>query len=92
MFKYIFDNISYSELSACNGVEGRMIVRFKVDLEGNIKDIELPIGLDELINEKVLSVIRSVPKLTDCEMKQFRVGNQKYYVGTFILPIRFKII
>ena len=86
-FKYIFDNVNYPELSACHGIEGKVIVRFTIDLEGNIKNIKLLVGLDELIDEKVLSVFLSAPKLTNHEIKQLGIYKSTY----FVLPIKFKL-
>jgi hypothetical protein len=42
MFEYIFDNLNYSELSACSGLEDKVIVRLKIDYKGEIYDVELP--------------------------------------------------
>jgi TonB family protein len=90
----MFDNFSYPELSACAGIEGKVIVRFKVDLTGNIADVELIKGLDESIDEEVLSVIRSAPGLTGFEEERLKreAGNLRHYLVTFRLSIKFKIM
>ncbi len=91
IFKYIFDSINYPEVSACNGIEGNVYVRFKIDLDGNLEIIKIIRGFDERINKEIFSAFRSAPKLTDYELKQIKRGNPKYYTGIFLLPIKFRI-
>jgi hypothetical protein len=90
MFKYIFDNLNYSELSACSGVQGKVIVRLKIDWKGEKYDVELLKSLEESIDNEVLSVIRAAPNLTDNERGSLtypRFRTPVYYV----LPIIFRI-
>jgi len=103
-FKYIYDNINYPDLSVRNGVQGRMLVRIITiyDLTGNVythnvnnltdnvKDAEILIGFDELINQEVLSVLQSV-----LQMSQYEINDKpKKRFGTFsfILPIVFRVV
>lgn len=93
MFKYIFDNLNYSKLSACSGVEGRVVVRLKIDCEGEIYDVELLKSLEESIDNDVLSVIRSAPKLTNNEISSCTYGKPRFATPVyFALPIIFRIL
>ena len=94
--KYLCDNINYPESLACNRISSKVIVRFKIDLSGNLEDIEIVKGCDELFDTEILSVFRSAPKLTDEEIKRLAPWRNQlrrvYYIGNFLLPIHFIIM
>jgi TonB family protein len=83
-FKHIYDNINYPDVCARAGIEDRMYVRFKIDLEGNIKDAEIKRSLGTLLDQEVLSAIQSAPQLIN--------NINKDYIRIYILPIKFQII
>jgi TonB family protein len=85
--KYILDNLTYPELSACNGIQGKVVVRFKIDSEGNVGDVKIQKGVDELIDKEVVTIILSSPKLINYERERCKINDHVY----FILPIKFSI-
>jgi TonB family protein len=91
-FRYIFDNVNYPELAIENGISGIVIVDFEIDLDGNVKNVELVRGTDKLLDFEVLSAFRSAPQKTDYPVKEsFYHGLPKYYVKCFRLFIRYRL-
>jgi len=62
----INDNIQYPVRSRDNGIQGRVIVRFAVNEQGGISDIDIIQGINEELNIEAVRVIR--------ELKRFKPG------------------
>ena len=95
-FNYIYENIKYPVIATENGLLGRVLARFTIDWEKNIRDIEILRSPDELFTREVLSLIRSAPKL---DIEQYLSDEWPYgqlpsknYIYQFLLPIRFEYI
>ncbi len=80
----IFENLSYPETARRAGIEGRVIVQFTVDEEGNIHDPEVLRGIGGGCDEAAIAAIKAV---------EWRVGTQRgEAVSTrFSLPITFRL-
>jgi len=87
--KNIFDNMNYPDSAIYNGIQGRVLVCFKIDLNGNIKDIKIMRGLDNCINQNVLSVIQAASPAPHIQLENFE--EPKNFDVPFILPIVFRI-
>ena len=90
-FKHIYDNINYPDTSIYQGIQGRVIVRFTMDLDGNIKNVEMIRSLDDWINQEVLSAFQSAPQLFLHKTNGRESNKSKTAVVSFILPVRFRI-
>ena len=88
--KHIHDNINYPDSTIYHGIEGRISVRFMIDLEGNIKDVEIIRPLDKWTTQEVLSAFQSAPQLSEYE-NRWRFGRPKNHIKTYILPIMFRM-
>jgi TonB family protein len=82
---FIKENLRYPSVSAQNGIEGRCIIRFVVDKDGNVTNVESLRGLDEACDAEAIRVVKAMPK--------WKPGRQKgenvpvYYT----IPIVFKL-
>lgn len=60
--EYIFKNLKYPKSARDQGITGRVIVRFIVNQDGTIGNIEITRSLDEECDEEVKRVIENMPK------------------------------
>ncbi|MBB6239361.1 TonB family protein [Pedobacter sp. AK013] len=60
--EYFFENIKYSEEALKNKVEGKVYFSFKIDYNGNVKDVKIVRGLGAGLDEIVKKVIKDCPK------------------------------
>ena len=83
MFKFIADNLRWSEKMAC--AEGTVYVGFTVNIDGTLSDIVVKRGVN-IFNEEALRVV----KLMSGKWKGGYQGGKPAKV-TYILPIKFKL-
>ncbi|NLT04000.1 MAG: TonB family protein [Bacteroidales bacterium] len=85
LIDFIKQNLRYPSVSAQNGIEGRCIIRFVVDKDGNVTNVESIRGLDEACDAEAIRVVKGMPK--------WKPGRQKgenvpvYYT----IPIVFRL-
>lgn len=101
--KIIYENITYPDKMWEYGVSGRVLAKFKIDINGNLSDLEIIKGLDPEIDKEVLRVLELMPSWSEyyeyyCSLVGGRNFNQLVsqrgainYFGIFVLPIVFKI-
>ena len=58
---YVMKNIKYPEEAAEKGIEGRIIIQFTVDKTGKIKNIKIIRGVDKLLDDEAIRVIKNAP-------------------------------
>ncbi|MDU1889835.1 MAG: M56 family metallopeptidase [Dysgonomonas sp.] len=85
MFAYFRENVKYPEDAMKADVEGRVIIRFVVDKEGNISNAELIKGVYPSIDEEALRVIKAMPKWIPGEEKGKKVDVY------FTIPVHFAL-
>ena len=63
MMKYLQNNIHYPQMAKEAGISGRVYLKFAVDKEGNIKDIEVLKGISGYpeFEKEALRVVKSMP-------------------------------
>ncbi len=59
--KFIAQNLQYPETAAENGIEGRVIIQFAVNKEGNVVDANVVRGVDTALDKEALRVVNSSP-------------------------------
>ena len=87
MYKFISDNLDYPEDAIENGIEGKVYVRFVVDVEGTAKDFTIMKSVPggQSLELAAIEVCKKFPKF----IPPMRDGKPiKTY---FILPINFKL-
>lgn len=63
-YKYLSDNIKYPPVLIKIKLEGSISLKFIVDKEGKIKNVEITTGFDPDADDEVLRVIRTMPTWT----------------------------
>ncbi len=85
LIDYITKNVHYPTSAQQLGVEGRVMVRFVVDIDGSVKDIEVVRSLNTACDEEATRVIKAMPKWTPAQNKGKAV--KVFYT----IPILFKL-
>ncbi len=85
LFKYLSANLKYSRAAREIGIQGKVYVSFVVWKDGTIRDIKILRGLGAGLDERVISVIQSMPR--------WEPGNQngKKLNVLFHMPVSFKL-
>ena len=83
--KWLSKNIVYPQISAENGVQGRVFVQFVVNKDGSIVDAVVMRGVDPYLDKEALRVVNKMPK--------WKPGKQrgKPVRVKFTLPIMFRL-
>lgn len=64
IMKYLAENIRYPEEAKKNGIQGRVILKFVVDTEGNVNNVVLQRDIGGGCGEEAMRVARNMPKWT----------------------------
>ncbi len=83
LFKYLRDNIQYPEIAMENGVQGKVILQFTVNENGELTDLVVARSLDKSCDKEALRVIKKMPKWIAGEQ------NGKKVSVRFTVPIMF---
>ncbi|MCD8528692.1 MAG: energy transducer TonB [Chitinophagales bacterium] len=85
IYKYVDENKVYPPKAIENDIQGKVFVSFVVDETGNVTNIEIKKGVDALLDEAAINVVKSLPK--------FIPGKQrgKPVKVNFVIPVNFKL-
>ena len=83
--KFIADNIKYPEEAEQKNIQGKVYVQFVINREGNVEDVKLAKGVDPLLDEAAMNIVKSMP--------QWNPGKQRgqYVKVSFTVPINFQL-
>ena len=83
--KWLGKNMKYPTISQENGVQGRVIVQFVVNLDGSIVDATVARGVDPYLDKEALRVVGLMPK--------WKPGKQrgKAVRVKYTLPVMFRL-
>lgn len=83
--KFIADNIKYPEEAEQKNIQGKVYVQFVINREGNVEDVKLAKGVDPLLDEAAMNIVKSMP--------QWKPGKQRgqYVKVSFTVPINFQL-
>lgn len=62
LLKYISDHMEYPTMAIERGIEGRVTVRFVVNKDGYVENVEVIRGVHELLDKEAVRVIKSLPR------------------------------
>jgi len=62
LHQYLAKNIDYPELAIENDIQGTVYLRFVVTKSGKIGDVQLVRGIDPLLDEEAIRVVKKMPK------------------------------
>jgi TonB family protein len=85
LYKYISDNLKYPKLAVERKIEGKSIVRFIVDKDGTVSNVEIKESFNAECDAEAVRVIKSLPKFTPAKQGGKQVG--MYYT----IPIMFAL-
>lgn len=85
LMKYLNGNIKYPAVAAENGIQGQVVLRFVVDKDGNISNIEVLKTLDASCDREAIRVVKSMPRWIPGKQ------NGRNVPVYFTLPVRFKL-
>jgi TonB family protein len=85
MLQFIYSNLKYPAKDRINGIEGKALIQFVIDKEGNVTDIEIRNGVSPTIRTEVLRIMRSMPAWSP------GIQNDNPVRVAFTLPIKFSL-
>jgi TonB family protein len=85
LLKYISSHIKYPPMALKNKIQGRVIVNFIIQKDGNINDVAVLRGIDPDLDEEAVRVVKSMPK--------WRPGTENGQAVSvkYTLPITFRL-
>lgn len=85
LMNFIVQNLVYPEQALKDKVEGRVIVQFVIDIDGNVKSPTILRGLTPECDAEVLRIVGLMPRWIPAQQDGVAVESN------FVLPIMFKI-
>ena len=85
LFAFLAKNIKYPVLAQQAEQQGRVIIRFVVEKDGSLTDLEVLKGVSPLLDAEAVRVVKSMPKWTPGKQKGQNVRVQ------FVLPVTFRL-
>lgn len=85
MLKWIAKNLQYPESALNNGVQGQVVLKFVVERDGRVTDIQVLKKVDPALDKEAVRVLEKMPKWTPGKQRGKAVRSR------FTLPVRFKI-
>jgi Ca-activated chloride channel family protein len=85
MLEFVGKSLQYPVIAQENGIQGTVIVRFKVNVDGSISDVQVLRSLDPACDKEAIRIIKALPKFIPA--KQNGVNVAVWY--TF--PVKFKL-
>lgn len=85
LYRYLSDNIKYPPVLIKIKMEGSLNLVFKIDKEGEVKDIDILNGFDPDADDEVLRVLRRMPKWTPASVKGEVVDFSQFINITFTI-------
>jgi protein TonB len=83
LMKYLGDNINYPAVAMETGIKGRVTLKFVVNKNGDISDIQILKGVDVSLDREAVRVVKSMPKWIP------GMQNGKAVNVYFTLPVNF---
>jgi periplasmic protein TonB len=86
MMKYLKKNIKYPSKAKEDGVKGQVFVRFVVEKDGSVADVNIAKGVSPALDNEAKRVVSAMPKWTAGKQ------NSKPVAVQYTLPIRFELV
>ena len=85
VMEYMVKNIKYPEQAEKDGLEGRVVVKFKVETDGSIGDVTVAKSLGPVLDAEAVRVVKNMPRWTPGR------ENGKTVAVSMLIPIEFKL-
>lgn len=66
---FIAANLEYPVVAQENGIQGRVIVKFVVDKDGRITDVEITRSVDPSLDKEAMRIVKAMPKWKPGKLK-----------------------
>ena len=85
LMDYVAQNVKYPESAKENNLQGRVIVKFVIEKDGTVSNVEVGRGWGNELDDEAVRVVKAMPK--------WKPGKQdgKPVRVSFMLPINFKL-
>lgn len=85
LLKFVTENTKYPEVAKEKKIQGKVFVQFVINRDGNVEDVKLAKGVDPLLDEAAMNIVKSMP--------QWKPGRQRgqYVKVSFTIPINFQL-
>lgn len=85
LMSFLSRNVKYPKVCQENGIQGRVIIQFVVNKDGNISDVSVYKGVNPYLDSEAIRVVKSMPKWIPGKQKG------KYVNVRYTLPISFRL-
>lgn len=85
LIAYLSKTVKYPAICIDNGIQGRVFVRFVIDKNGNVCDVEVPRHLDPNLDKEAMRVVQSMPQWEPGE------NNGRRVKVAYTLPVNFQL-
>jgi protein TonB len=85
ILKYVGRNFKFPEMARQMGIQGRVYVNFVIEKNGSISNVEVVRGVDQLLDDEAVRVVKSLPKVQPAKQRGKPVRM------SFTLPINAKL-
>lgn len=82
---FVSKNFEFPEMARQMGIQGRVYVNFVIEKNGSITNVEIVRGVDPLLDDEAVRVVKKLPKLTPAKQRGKPVRM------SFTLPINAKL-
>jgi protein TonB len=62
LHRYLAESIDYPTIAQENGIQGRVYVKFVINTDGSVTDVQIARGVDPSLDKEALRVVREMPK------------------------------
>lgn len=85
ILKYVGKNFNFPEMAKQMGIQGKVYVNFVIEKDGSISNVKVVRGVDKLLDDEAVRVVKSLPKMTPAKQRGKPVRM------SFTLPINAKL-
>lgn len=85
ILKYVSKNFNFPEMARQMGIQGKVYVGFVIEKDGSISNVEVMRGVDKMLDDEAIRVVKSLPKMTPAKQRGKAVRM------SFTLPINAKL-
>ncbi len=84
LMEYLRKELVYPQIAIENNIQGRVFVEFVVNKDGSIQDVRVARGVDPILDQEAIRVVKKMPKWIPAEQRG------KTCRSRFTLPVLFK--
>ena len=84
LMSFLKKELNYPQVAIDNNIQGRVLVEFVVNRDGSIQDIKIARGVDPILDQEAIRVVKKMPKWQPAKQ------SGKTCRSRFTLPILFK--